>query len=107
MRDRQGPRRRAVRAIVTGPELDNVATAVVSLRTGERLEIEGHTIELLEDIPMGHKVALVPLAAGDDVVKYCETIGRTAIGIRAGEHVHVHNVVSSRLPGPGGDQVHV
>ena len=50
---------------------------------------------LLEEavgIPAGHKIALTDMAAGEKIIKYGETIGRAAADIRAGEHVHTHNV---------------
>lgn len=43
-------------------------------------------------IPRGHKVALVDLAAGERVMKYGQSIGVTTGTVRAGSHVHVHNL---------------
>jgi len=54
------------------------------------------TIQTLTDIPIGHKVALVDLAAGDSVIKYGVDIGRVTAAIRRGEHVHVHNLKTRR-----------
>jgi hypothetical protein len=81
---------------------DNVAVAVARLEAGERIEVEGASVTLRDPIPIGHKIALVSFPLGAPVIKYHEVIGRTSTSIVAGEHVHVHNVVSSRLPGPGG-----
>lgn len=97
----EGPSASGVRAIVTGPGTDNVATAVTALEAGERLRIDGQDVVVAEPIPTGHKLALQAVAAGAAIVKYRETIGRAAAPIAAGAHVHVHNVVSARLPGPG------
>ena len=47
-------------------------------------------------IPIGHKVALVDLKAGDTVVKYGQDIGRLVADVRQGEHVHVHNLKTKR-----------
>jgi altronate dehydratase small subunit len=44
----------------------------------------------------GHKLALRNLEAGTDVRKYGEVIGRLTAPVKAGEHVHVHNLVSLR-----------
>ena len=79
---------------------DDVATAlrdivggdVVRVRTGQGLL----TVEALEDIAFGHKVALVPLAPGDPVHKYGEAIGEATAAIARGAHVHVHNLGSLR-----------
>lgn len=49
-----------------------------------------------DDIPIGHKVALVPLAEGDTVIKYGEDIGKMVAGAGAGGHVHVHNLKTKR-----------
>jgi len=54
------------------------------------------TIQTLDDIPLGHKVALADLAAGAGVIKYGVDIGRVAAAIRRGEHVHVHNLKTRR-----------
>ena len=47
-------------------------------------------------LPAGHKLALRDLAAGTDVRKYGEIIGRLTAAVAAGDHVHVHNLVSLR-----------
>lgn len=44
------------------------------------------------DVQPGHKVARRDLPAGSLVHKYGQVIGRTTIDVRAGEHVHVHNL---------------
>ncbi len=48
------------------------------------------------DIPIGHKVALKPLSAGDTVIKYGEDIGRMVGDAAPGAHVHVHNLKTKR-----------
>jgi (2R)-sulfolactate sulfo-lyase subunit alpha len=50
----------------------------------------------LGDIPIGHKLAIKPLAAGDTVIKYGVDIGRAIAPIQVGEHLHVHNVKTKR-----------
>lgn len=54
------------------------------------------TTTALQDIPIGHKVALASAAPGDTVVKYGVDIGRVVAPIRAGEHAHVHNIKTKR-----------
>ena len=49
-----------------------------------------------QDIPIGHKVALVDIKKGDTIVKYGQDIGRAVADIAKGEHVHVHNVKTKR-----------
>lgn len=70
---------------------DNVAVALAPVSAGEVLG--GITAQ--GDIPQGHKIALADIARGDNVVKYGFPIGKAKIGIKAGEHVHTHNVQTS------------
>ena len=46
--------------------------------------------------PLGHKIALKDLTAGDTIYKYGEDIGRATCDIKKGEHVHVHNLKTKR-----------
>ena len=48
------------------------------------------------DIPIGHKVALVDIKAGDTVWKYGQDIGKAVAPAAKGDHVHVHNVKTKR-----------
>jgi (2R)-sulfolactate sulfo-lyase subunit alpha len=48
------------------------------------------------DVPIGHKIALTDIKAGDTVVKYGEDIGKAVAAIARGEHVHVHNLKTKR-----------
>jgi hypothetical protein len=75
---------------------DNVAVAVVPLEPGDSVL----DVRLRESIRFGHKLALRDIPAGEPILKYHEVIGRASEDIAAGTHVHVHNVVSARLPGP-------
>ena len=51
-------------------------------------------VMLLEPIRLGHKVALADLAAGTEIIKFGEVIGRASEAIRRGAWVHLHNVTS-------------
>jgi len=54
------------------------------------------SVTALNDIPIGHKVALTELSSGDTVVKYGEDIGRMVGEARKGGHVHTHNLKTKR-----------
>lgn len=54
------------------------------------------TVKILNDIPIGHKVALQDYNAGDTVIKYNTDIGKVVAPIKKGEHLHVHNVKTKR-----------
>ncbi len=79
---------------------DGVAVLLRDIGPGDTvsIRIDGRIVNLVAAgaIPLGHKIALGPLAAGSPVIKYGEVIGTTACDIAKGEHVHVHNVVSNR-----------
>jgi (2R)-sulfolactate sulfo-lyase subunit alpha len=81
---------------------DAVAVAVADLSPGDRIMariLDGSqpvTVTVCDPIPLGHKVALIEMRAGQDVTEYGERIGRTTQPIPAGAHVHVHNMKSVR-----------
>lgn len=79
---------------------DNVAVAVVDLGRGELVELPDAAVTTIEPVRAGHKVAVAPIALGGPVRKYGETIGIASAAIPIGAHVHVHSVVSGRLPAP-------
>ena len=87
-----------VRVLVLNAE-DNVAVAVAELAPGETVVAGGAAVEVADPIPAGHKVALAPIGSGGKILKYGEVIGIATAEIGIGAHVHVHNVVSARLPG--------
>jgi altronate dehydratase len=78
---------------------DNVVVAIHSLHAGDAVDLNGRQVLVAEDIPFGHKLAVATIGEGDGIVKYGEVIGRATSPIPPGHHVHVHNVVSARLPG--------
>ena len=68
---------------------DNVAVATCPIVAGTY--IAEYDITVSQDIPAGHKVALVTLSDGGDIVKYGFSIGAATSQINPGEHVHSHN----------------
>jgi (2R)-sulfolactate sulfo-lyase subunit alpha len=53
-------------------------------------------VRVLDQVPLGHKLALRDIAAGDDVIEYGVRIGTASADIRTGQLVHVHNLRSAR-----------
>ena len=53
-------------------------------------------VKVTENIPLGHKIALRPTEIGRQVIKYGVSIGLATNAIGVGDHVHVHNLRSSR-----------
>lgn len=78
-------------ALVLSPT-DNVA--VLRRPVFQADELVGHGIHLtvLQDLPVGHKLALKALEPGVVVRKYGQPIGVARHVIRPGEHVHTHNL---------------
>ncbi|MBQ4466368.1 MAG: UxaA family hydrolase, partial [Oscillospiraceae bacterium] len=71
--------------------LDSVGVALQPLQKGETAE----GVVLIEPIEKGHKFARKAIPAGAPVIKYGEVIGTASRDIRAGEHVHTHNMVTA------------
>ena len=87
-------------------ELDNVATIRRVLTHGAglcRVSLDDQTsdVALPTEVAFGHKIALTPIAEGQVVIKYGQTIGVATADIGVGEHAHVHNVVGARDTGQG------
>ena len=82
---------------------DNVGVVVVEgLSAGTEMlcvvteDNSDFQLTAVEDVPIGHKVALGDLADGDTVIKYGEDIGRIVAPVARGAHVHVHNLKTKR-----------
>jgi (2R)-sulfolactate sulfo-lyase subunit alpha len=82
--------------------VDNVGVAVVDLEADTELigrnladnsSLKAHSRQA---IPLGHKLALRDFAIGEDVTKYGCVIGRIVAPVKAGEHVHTHNLKTKR-----------
>src|SRR5207245_3135294 len=75
---------------------DNVATSLRPLSSGSDIQIsssEGDIkMQVIEDIPPGHKLALSNIKSGEHVMKFGEVIGVATKDIRKGTHVHIHNL---------------
>jgi altronate dehydratase small subunit len=87
-------------------EKDSVATALENLVKNETAVIVRASQEkvtelnIQQDVPFGHKLAIRAIAEGDSVIKYGEIIGKASKDIETGEYVHIHNVTSNRMQLP-------
>ncbi len=72
-------------------ENDNVIIALKNFKKGEKFE----NIEVLDDVLKGHKIACKDIAKGENIVKYNCPIGSAKNDIKAGQHVHTHNIVTN------------
>jgi altronate dehydratase small subunit len=75
---------------------DNVAVAITPLHRGDNIQLDGMKVPVEEDIDFGHKIALVNIEKGQDIIKYGEIIGLATQDIPAGRLVHIHNIKSLR-----------
>jgi (2R)-sulfolactate sulfo-lyase subunit alpha len=53
-------------------------------------------IQSVDEIQLGHKIAMIDLNEGDTILKYGHDIGKVVKSIKKGEHVHVHNVKTKK-----------
>ncbi len=67
---------------------DNVAVALHPVKAGTLFQ----GVTAAEDIPQGHKMALVPIEKDAQVVKYGFSIGHAVSDIGPGAWVHTHNM---------------
>ncbi len=82
---------------------DNVGVIVVEgIKAGQELsgwvweDDSTIKIKVLNDVPIGHKIALTEIKSGDTCIKYSNDIGKFVADVKKGEHVHVHNLKTKR-----------
>ena len=80
---------------------DQVAVAVQDVGPGAAMVVfldsdREASLEVSDDIPLGHKVALVDIPDGADVIEYGVRIGLAREPIPCGSLVHTHNLRSAR-----------
>ncbi len=54
------------------------------------------SLQALDTVPLGHKIALRDIKPGDTVLKYGHDIGRAVADAGKGCHVHIHNLKTKR-----------
>ena len=73
---------------------DNIGVATANLELGTIYGVisTDETVMTKAAITFGHKIALVSVAPGEEIVKYGEVIGHARGAIEQGEHIHTHNL---------------
>jgi altronate dehydratase small subunit len=88
-----------IRALIIN-EKDSVAVMLNDIKAGEvadaRLDDQMRPVTARQDVPFGHKIAITAIRRGEKVIKYGEPIGLATQDIQPGEHVHIHNIESTR-----------
>ncbi len=81
------------RLILLSP-LDNVFVIRAPIDKGESIRIGGKKVVMAQALSIGHKVARSEIMPGEKVLKYGASIGSATVGIKPGDHVHLHNLKS-------------
>ena len=78
-------------------KVDNVATALVPIIEGN-VSVLGEALisglEAIQEIPVGHKIALFDIKSGEKIIKYGVVIGKATTNIKKGTWVHLHCMCS-------------
>ena len=89
--------------LIINDEKDNVGVVVIeNTKKGKECSAwimendKSVSIQSIDEIPLGHKIAMVDLNEGDTILKYGHDIGKVVKNIKKGEHVHVHNVKTKK-----------
>ena len=77
-------------------DTDDVAVIKRPVRAGTELFNDSIRLIAGRDIPAGHKLALKAIPDGAPVRKYGQVIGFAKGDIAPGDHVHTHNLASTR-----------
>ncbi|MFW9947269.1 MAG: UxaA family hydrolase [Promethearchaeota archaeon] len=82
--------------IIMNPQ-DNCVTALENISKDREIKIDQNLIKVSQEIPMGHKFALLDINKGELIKKYGEIIGIATQDIKAGDWIHTHNIKSHYL----------
>ena len=89
--------------IIIHDEKDNVGVVVIdSIQPVQKCNCwimendKSTTIQSINEIKLGHKIAMIDFKEGDTIIKYGHDIGKVVKPIKKGEHVHVHNVKTKK-----------
>ena len=89
--------------LIIHDEKDNVAVVVIE-KTSKNQECKAWIMEndktikikSINEIPLGHKIALQDFKEGDTILKDGHDIGKVIKESKKGDHVHVHNVKTKK-----------
>ena len=89
--------------IIIHDEKDNVGVVVIeTTKKGQECNAwimendKSIKVSSINEVPLGHKIALKDLKEGDTILKYGHDIGKVVKPIKKGDHVHVHNVKTKK-----------
>ena len=89
--------------IIIHDEKDNVGVVVIEKITPDQdcncwiMENDKSvSIQSKDEIPLGHKIAMIDLNEGDTILKYGHDIGKVVKNIKKGEQFSKENITSKR-----------
>ncbi|MBC2580523.1 UxaA family hydrolase [Clostridium sp. DJ247] len=81
-------------------EKDSVAVAIEELKEASiasyKVGEETRQVNIVQNVPIYHKFAIVDIKEGDLVYKYGQVIGKATQDIKIGQHLHTHNITGIR-----------
>jgi hypothetical protein len=80
---------------------DNVAVTLADVQAGDECVIRRedggeYTLQAVESVAFGHKIALAGLEKDEPVLKYGEEIGKMKEPVAEGGWIHSHNLYCER-----------
>ena len=71
---------------------DDVVVLLEDSKMGDTIKVDNKEIQILQDTPKGHKIAIKNIDRDNEVLKYGYSIGKAKEDIKAGQWVHSHNI---------------
>ena len=71
---------------------DTVVVCLKPFVKGEQISVDGKTITIAQDTPVGHKILIADTDEGCDIIKYGYPIGHAKKALKAGEWVNENNL---------------
>lgn len=71
---------------------DDVVVLLKEFKKDEIINIDNKSINVLQDTPKGHKIAIKNIIKDSDILKYGYSIGKAKEDIKEGEWIHSHNM---------------
>ena len=71
---------------------DSVVVCLSAKKQGDIIEVDGKQIRVNQDTPAGHKVMIVDVKQGEDIIKYGYPIGHAREDLKAGDWVNENNL---------------
>jgi altronate dehydratase len=79
---------------------DNVVTTLEQLERGDKIAVDEKMVDfqIIDSIPVGHKVACQDIAEGEYIIKFGQPVGKANCLIKKGNHVHIDNQLAGTSP---------